>query len=316
MKQAELAKQKRRIWWAAPALAVASICWGVAVPLSKKAVTALPPVTLISLQLLVSIIVLWGALLVFRRPAAIDHRGPISRSDLYKACFSGVLQPGATFLLVTIGLLLTSASEVVLLDASEPILIIILAALLLKERISLFQLICACAALGGAVLVILPQIDGLALSWHGLIGDLLVMAGLCVAAFYVIMSRRLISAYDGLHLAAIQQSAAFVFAIAVLVLATLFGLQPLGISVITPEVAGIVALSGILQFALPFWLYLRALEHMRASITALFLPLIPLSGVIVAYVMLGERLDIGQAVGAALIVLAVLAATMGGKTAH
>jgi drug/metabolite transporter (DMT)-like permease len=32
--------------------------------------------------------------------------------------------------------------------------------------------------------------------------------------------------------------------------------------------------------------------------------------------MLGERLDLGQAIGAALIVLAVLAATMGGKAAH
>lgn len=285
-------------------------------PLSKKAVAALPPVTLISLQLLVSIVVLWGALLLFRRPTAVDHRGPISRSDLYRACFSGILQPGATFLLVTVGLLLTSASEVVLLDASEPIIIIVLAALLLKERISLFQCLCACAALGGAVLVILPQIDMLALSWHGLIGDLLVMAGLCVAAFYVIMSRRLISAYDGLHLAAIQQSAACAFAVVMLIVVTLSGVQALDPSAMTPEIAGIVVLSGILQFALPFWLYLRALEHMRASITALFLPLIPLSGVILAYVMLGERLDAGQAVGAGLIVLGVLAATLGSKASH
>jgi drug/metabolite transporter (DMT)-like permease len=316
VKQADLARQKRRIWWAAPALAIASICWGAAVPLSKKAVAALPPVTLISLQLLVSIIVLWAALRLFRRPTTVNHHGPISRSDLYKACFSGVLQPGATFLLVTVGLLLTSASEVVLLDASEPIIIIVLAALLLKERISLFQFICACAALGGAVLVILPQIDALTLSWHGLVGDLLVMIGLCVAAFYVIMSRRLISAYDGLHLAAIQQSAAFGFAFVMLIVVTLFGIRPLDSALITPEIIGIVVLSGILQFALPFWLYLRALEHVRASITALFLPLIPLSGVILAYIMLGERLDPGQVAGAALIVLAVLAATLTGKTTH
>ncbi|HVI89978.1 MAG TPA: DMT family transporter [Dongiaceae bacterium] len=316
MKQAELAGQKRRIWWAPPALAFASICWGAAVPLSKKAVAALPPVTLISLQLLISIVILWGALLLFRRPVAVDHRRPISRADLYKACFSGVLQPGATFLLVTIGLLLTSANEVVLLDASEPIIIIAMAALLLKERISLFQFICACAALGGAVLVILPQIDMLALSWHGLIGDLLVMAGLCVAAFYVIMSRRLISTYDGLHLAAIQQSAAFAFVVVVLIVTTLCGVQPIDPSAITIEVAGIVTLSGILQFALPFWLYLRALEHMRASITALFLPLIPLSGVALAYCLLGEILNPAQWVGAVLIVLAVLAATLGGKTTH
>src|SRR5690349_1803455 len=132
VKQAELAGRKPRLWWAPLALALASICWGAAVPLSKKAVAALPPVTLLGLQLLVSISVLWVALLLCRRPAIITDRQPLSRADLYKACFSGVLQPGVAFLLVTLGLLLTSASEVVLLDAIEPIIIIAMAALLLK----------------------------------------------------------------------------------------------------------------------------------------------------------------------------------------
>jgi len=277
---------------------------------------ALPPVTLLLLQLLVSILVLWAALILRRRPAMVTDRQPLGRTDLYRACLSGVLQPGATFLLVTVGLLLTSASEVVLLDASEPIIIIAMAALLLKERISFLQYGCAAVALIGAFLVILPQIDMTAISWQGLIGDLLVLAGLCIAAFYVIMSRRLISAYDGLHLAAIQQSAALAFALLALMVATFLGIRPLDTAMLTGEIAIIVILSGLLQFALPFWLYLRALEHMRASITALFLPLIPLSGVILAYLLLGERLDMGQAVGAAFIVLAVVTATLGGKAAH
>jgi drug/metabolite transporter (DMT)-like permease len=316
VREGALAGQKRRIWWAPFALALASICWGASVPLSKKAVMVLPPVTLLSLQLLVSILVLWIALMLRRRPAEIAERSSLGRADLYKACLSGVLQPGAAFLLVTLGLLLTSASEVVLLDATEPIIIIAMAALLLKERISPLQYGCAAAALGGAVLVILPQIDLATISWHGLAGDLLVLAGLCVAAFYVILSRRLISAYDGLRLAAIQQSAAFAFVVIALLVTTLIGIRPFYPSALTLEIAGIVVLSGILQFALPFWLYLMALQHMRASVTALFLPLIPLSGVVLAYFLLGETLDPAQWAGAALIVCAVLVATLGGRTVH
>jgi len=83
------------------------------------------------------------------------------------------------------------------------------------------------AALGGAFLVILPQIDATTLSWRGLIGDFLVLAGLCVAAFYVVLSRRLISAYDGLHLAAIQQSAALAFAVLALIVTLVLGISPL-----------------------------------------------------------------------------------------
>jgi len=314
--QAELAGQKRRVWWAPLALALASACWGVSVPLSKKAVAALPPVTLLSLQLLASIVVLWTALLLCRRPAAAIAGQPITRADLYKACFSGMLQPGATFLLVTLGLLLTSASEVVLLDAIEPIIIIAMAAVLLKERISKVQYLCAFAALCGAVLVILPQIDMTTMSWGGLTGDLLVLAGLCVAAFYVVLSRRLIPAYDGLHLAAIQQSAALAFAVAALVVATAIGVPPLDWQAINGDIVFLVILSGLLQFALPFWLYLLALRHTRASMTALFLPLIPLSGVILAYFLLGETLDAGQWLGAALIVAGVLASSLTGKSAH
>jgi drug/metabolite transporter (DMT)-like permease len=305
----------RRIWWAPVALAIASSCWGISVPLSKKAVAVLPPATLLSLQLLVSIIVLWAAILLRPRPAVATRR-PITRRDLFHACLSGALQPGLTFLLVTLGLLLTSANEVVLLDAIEPIIIMAMAAALLKERITPLQYFCAVGALAGAVLVILPQVDVANVSLRGLSGDLLVLAGLSVAGFYVILSRRLISAYDGLHLAAVQQSAALTFAVTALIAAGFLGVSALPPQALSGDIIFLVILSGLLQFALPFWLYLLALRHMRASVTALFLPLIPLSGVITAYFLLGETLNLGQWLGAVLIILAVLAATLSGKTSH
>jgi len=240
----------------------------------------------------------------------------ITRHDLFQACLSGVLQPGVTFLLVTLGLLLTSANEVALLDAIEPIIIMAMAAAVLKERITPIQYLCALSALLGAVLVMLPQVNVAAVSLHGLIGDLLVLAGLCVAGSYVILSRRLISAYDGLHLAAVQQSAAWVFSVVAVIVAVLFEVHPLDLNLVTGDIIFTVILSGLLQFALPFWLYLLALRHMRASMTALFLPLIPLSGVITAYFLLGETLNTGQWLGALLIILAVLVSSLLNKTSH
>ena len=313
--KAETATQRQRVWWAPFALAIASACWGVSVPLSKKAVDVLPPVTLLSMQLLVSIIVLWVAILLRPRKVALDYQ-PIARADLYKACLSGLLQPGLTFMLVTLGLLLTSASEVVLLDAIEPILILAMAAVLLKERLSALQYFCSLGAIVGAVLVILPQIGLSATSWPALTGDALVLAGLCVAAFYVILSRRLISAYDGLHLAAIQQSAALAFACVALIIASLISVASLPMAALNGDIIGIVILSGILQFALPFWLYLQALRHMRASTTALFLPIIPLSGVVTAYFLLGEVLAPPQWIGAALIIGTVLVSSLLSDTPH
>jgi drug/metabolite transporter (DMT)-like permease len=315
VRQAEAAKHIRRVWWAPVALAIASSCWGISVPLSKKAVDVVPPATLLSMQLLVSIIFLWAGILLRRQPVLVLTR-PATRRDLYQACLSGVLQPGVAFLLVTLGLLLTSANEVALLDAIEPIIIMAMAFVFLKERISGIQYLCAITALLGAVLVMLPHVDSMAVSAQGLLGDLLVLAGLCVAGSYVILSRGLIAAYDGLHLAAVQQSAAWVFSVVALIVAGLLGIQPIPATAMTGEIIFIVILSGLLQFALPFWLYLLALRHMRASVTALFLPLIPLSGVITAYFLLGETLSVGQWFGALLIILAVLASSLLNKGSH
>jgi drug/metabolite transporter (DMT)-like permease len=315
LKQGETAARERRIWWAPLALAVASACWGVSVPLSKRAVEALPAATLLALQLLVSIVFLWSVLLL--RPGsqqATDR--PIEPGDLKLACISGILQPGATFLLVTLGLMLTTASEVVLLDAIEPAIITALAVLLLKERLGKLQYLCGILAVIGAILVMLPQVNLAAFSARGLLGDFLVLAGITVAGFYVILSRRLIAAYDGLRLAAIQQSAGLGFAIVALIVASLLQVPPLPLDKMTVDVVVIVILSGLLQFALPFWLYLLALRHTRASITALFLPLIPLSGVATAYLLLGETLDPAQWMGALLIIASVLGSSLLSKTPH
>ncbi len=315
VKQGEIAARAGRVWWAPIVLVVASACWGVSVPLSKRAIEALPPVTLLSLQLLVSIIFLWGAILLRSRSVRACNR-PIAPGDLRLACISGVLQPGVTFLLVTLGLLLTTANEVVLLDAMEPMIITVLAAIFLLERISKVQYFCVATALAGAILVMLPQIDLAGMSVRGLIGDSLVLAGITVAGFYVILSRRLIAAYDGLRLAAIQQSAGLAFAVVALIAANLLQLAPMSLDKMTGDVIFIVILSGLLQFALPFWLYLLALRHTRASITALFLPLIPLSGVATAYLLLGETLVAAQWLGALLIVVSVLGTSLLSKTAH
>lgn len=315
VKQGETAAREGRVWWAPVVLAIASACWGVSVPLSKRAVEVLPPVTLLSLQLLVSLAVLWTAVLVRPRSDRSADR-PITPRDLQLACISGVLQPGATFLLVTLGLLLTTASEVVLLDAIEPVIITALAVLLLKERLSKVQYLCGILAMIGAILVMLPQVDLASMSARGLIGDFLVLAGITVAGFYVILSRRLIAAYDGLRLAAIQQSAGLAFAVAALVVASLLQIAPLALDQITGQVVFIVILSGLLQFALPFWLYLLALRHTRAAVTALFLPLIPLSGVATAYLLLDEVLDPAQWIGALLIIASVLGSSLLSKVLH
>jgi len=65
------------------------------------------------------------------------------------------------------------------------------------------------------------------------------------------------------------------------------------------------ALSGVVQYALAFWLYLIGLKTLSAGAAALWLTLIPIFGVSGAYLWLGEIPTVPMLLGMALILGAV-----------
>ena len=62
----------------------------------------------------------------------------------------------------------------------------------------------------------------------------------------------------------------------------------------------------MLYYAAAYWFYLSALRSVSASLAATAFYLIPVFGVAASFVLLGERLEVGQWVGVSIVVLAVL----------
>ena len=65
--------------------------------------------------------------------------------------------------------------------------------------------------------------------------------------------------------------------------------------------------SGVLYYGLAFWAFLTGLKHTRASVAGQFINLVPVFGVTVAWLLLGERLEPIQLVGGGIVVVAVAA---------
>ncbi len=65
--------------------------------------------------------------------------------------------------------------------------------------------------------------------------------------------------------------------------------------------------SGVLYYAGAYWFYLGALRHVPASFAALSFYLIPIVGVAAGALLLGERLDPRQWIGAVIVLAAILA---------
>lgn len=284
-------------------------CWGLGTVMSKGALEQFPPLTLLNLQLIASVVFLWSMVALncfhksFRR-FEVSQSKPLLTWKTMTFALSGLLEPGLAYTLGHLGLSMTTASNTTLISTAEPVVITGLAVLLLKERVGILLLMLSMTTIAGVFLTIGfdPQ-----LSYDSLIGDSFIALGTCCAALYVILSRRGVERIDPLPLAALQQSAGLGWIM--LMWLVLEQHENIQFASISPMVWGLVIVSGIMQFSLAFWLYLIALLGIPASLAAQFLTLIPIFGVCGAYVFLGERLTMIQGLGMVLIVSAVYGMT-------
>jgi drug/metabolite transporter (DMT)-like permease len=278
-------------------LVLAAACWGLGTVVSKQAVAEIPALSLLAVQLAVSV----GALaivLVLR-----GERPPTDRAGRILGRL-GLLNPGIAYALSLVGLTTISASLAVLLWAGEPVLIVLLAALVLHERLGRGIVIASAAAIAGLVLVIAePSTGGSA------VGIGLTVAGVVACAAYTVLTRRFLLGSDSTFgVVFAQQVHALALAIGVVGIATVLGSPAL------PErltLAGALSaiVSGLLYYALAYSFYISALRAVPASVAAMSFYLIPVFG-LAGGLATGERLEPIQWAGAVIVVLAVATVTI------
>lgn len=282
---------------AVPALVAAAACWGLGTVASKQVVDDVAPLTLLPLQLSASCVLLLAVVLVRR------ERFSWSR-PMRRLAALGVLNPGAAYALGLVGLTTITASMYVLLWATEPVVILLLAALVLREHLPPALVAGICIAVSGVLLVVYQP--GAAGDPVGIILTL-VSVGFCAA--YTVLTRRLLLDDSSLSVVLAQQTAALVFAVLLASVVALAGGPGWDL---TGHDAGDwagVATSGVLYYGLGFAFFVTGLRHVPASYAGAFLPLIPVFGLAAGF-LVGERLQARQWVGAVVIVAATVAITV------
>jgi drug/metabolite transporter (DMT)-like permease len=277
-------------------LALAAASWGVGTVISKRAVEEIPPFTLLPIQLAASLAVL----AVLMRATGMPLRG--SPPILARL---GILNPGIAYALGLAGLTWISASLSVLLWALEPLLILVLASLFLREGITARLVGLSLVAAMGMVLILFDPASGG--QWPGV---LLTLAGVACCAAYTVIARRFVAESDSTaQVVFAQQAFALLFAAIVGVAAAALDGSGLG-SITTLGIASAVA-SGVLYYAAAYWLYLTALRRVPASLAASSFYLIPVFGVMAGSLLLGDRLEPVQWIGVAIVAAAVVVIASG-----
>ncbi len=276
------------------ALTLAATCWGLGTVISKAALDEMPPLTLLPIQLMSSLVVL--ALLMRRQGITLRAGGSPLLGRL------GLLNPGIAYALSLLGLATITASLSVLLWAFEPLMILVLAAWFLGERITpTFVALSMVAVVGMIVVLYEPSIGS-----SQLIGVALTLAGIACCAAYTVITRRLIpDAEETSQVVLAQQGHALVLALGLVVIAGLAGGAIVPASLTPLGLASAIG-SGVLYYAGAYWFYLGALRHVPASLAAVSFYLIPIVGLAASALLLGERLDLRQWVGTIIVLAAVL----------
>jgi drug/metabolite transporter (DMT)-like permease len=287
----------------------AAASWGSGMVLSKKLLLEFEPHSLLLIQLATSVIVLWGVVICRTKCSGMR---PASFRWAIGYAWLGSIEPALAYFLALAGLVGATASGATLIQAAESIMIVGVTAIMTRKLPSVHFLGLSFLALLGLSCAL--NVDGLDVGRSSSpTGIVLLIAGTLSAAVYVVLSGRVARRAPALTIVAAQHSVALALLILIAVFSRFLGgladathsLILVGDTVTRAKGVLFCAIGGLLQFALPFPLYMIALQRLPANLAGALLLLTPLMGLVEAHLFLGEQLTVRQWSGSIVALAAV-----------
>ena len=276
-------------------LVLLAALWGPSFLFIKVAVAEIPPLTLVLCRVAVGAAFLLIALRLSRRRLPRDR-------DLWRHfAVLAVIHNALPWVLLSWGEQYIDSALASILNGTTPLFTIVLAHFLVEgDRMTASKLLGVVLGFGGLVLLILPSLAaGLRATTWGLIAVTVAAALYGVAIIY---SRRHVRGLPPLVAPASTLSLATLFMLPIALVANRPWMLP---RPSTTALAALFAL-GILGTGLAFIVYYRLLETANPTYISMVTYVIPIFGVILGVLVLGEQLTWYALAGFALILLGVM----------
>ena len=271
-----------------------AVAFGGTFVATKVALRGFEPLLIALLRFAVAGAILW---LVWRRRGGRER---VARAELARLALLGFVSLTVYFAFENIGIAHTSASAAAILIATIPIFVLVIGALTGRERSSAGQWLGVGLSFAGVVALV--ELCGRGAGGATLGGDLLVLAASLAGATYTVMARRLLVTRSALFVTAWQNLFGALF------MAPLAAAVAAFVGVRTPTIA---ASAGVLYLALlgsvvAYLLLNYGLRFVPAPRASAYTNIVPVIAVGVAYVVLGERFALGQALAAVVVLAGVV----------
>ena len=288
-------------------LIVCNLIWASQFVLAKLVQEEMGPIFATLLPMALATLCLMPLVRSRQRRGADTPR--IGLSDLVRFGVIGIFGQVVAQLGITWGVGLAPASNAALLSLTLPIATAVMAYLLLGERMTPVRWLSFALAVAGVL-----QCSGI--DWNelrftgggGVSGNVLIMLGVLGSAFYNVYGKKLLIRFSPLEVLLYSYYAVLVCLVPLAIV-----LEPGSFHAMAsfgPKVwLGIVLLAG-LQYFLSMILFLTVLTRLDAAQAGLSNYLIPVFGVLLAAVALGERLTARMAIGGLVVLGSTLLITV------
>jgi drug/metabolite transporter (DMT)-like permease len=286
----------RRVILAYSQLALSMALVGANVGVAKLLAEDLPVAMILGLRCALAVAVLWPLARAMEGRIGID--GATARNLAWQAAFGTVLYNVA----LLAGLQRTTALEAGLILATLPAVVAVGGALWLREKLPPRQWAAvALAAFGmGALVLARVAADG-----HGsALGNLLVFAGVCGEAMYVLLARRIAGRVQVV-------TASFWMQVFSLLMLLPLCLPVLGAvtALAAPEVSALLVFHSLTSSVLCLLLWYAGMKRAPAGLAGIFTAFLPATAAAVAVGLLGEVFTGVHAAGFFLLMCSLLLAT-------
>lgn len=216
------------------------------------------------------------------------------RENIWLLCFSGAAI-GINWMLLFEAYKYTTISNATLSYYVAPIFVILSAPFVLKERITPVKGCCVFAAMVGLILILY---DG-GVSSKGTYNHTLgILYGLLAAMFYAsaILMNKFIHELSGVETTLVQLIGA-----TIVLMPYVFIKEHMTLGEIELSSVFLILIVGVVHTGLAYFLYFTSLQELNGQTIAILSYIDPISAVIIAAIVLGERMSLVQMFGGILI---------------
>jgi drug/metabolite transporter (DMT)-like permease len=273
-------------------LSLCILFWASIPVASKKILVELNNLQMLFYSTILSLLVIGGVLAVQKKTPVLKS---YTRKDYFKMAVLGFLGTYLYYVLLYGAFSLTTASEGFILAYTWPVLVLLLAFVILKEKVTARKVIAILLGFLGIV-VIVTKGKILSIDFTSLTGDLLALLGAFTFALFSILGKKF--NFD-------QTAAAFIYFLSSMVFITVTVLLVSGIPFPSLKIWPWLLYNGIFVNGITYIFWFKALEHGDTHVISSALYLTPFLSLIYIAVFLDEKILTSSIIGLLIVVTGI-----------